>query len=109
MVLDGSNLNQYLLVDKDLLEKICLFLKVFDEIIEQLSDDKRPTIHKVFPLRQRLLNECKIQDNDHIGLQKLKQFWCKLYNFILVKFSLIVVKIFNENRNINFVVNFLYR
>ncbi|CAF3483352.1 unnamed protein product [Rotaria sp. Silwood2] len=74
MVLDGTNLNQYLLLDKDLLEQICLFLKVFDEVIEQLSDDKRPTIYKVLPLRQRLLNECKIKDNDHIGLQKLKQF-----------------------------------
>ncbi|CAF1483898.1 unnamed protein product [Rotaria sordida] len=74
MVLDGVNLNQYFLLDKDLLEQICLFLKVFDEVIEQLSYDKRPTIYKVLPLRQRLLNECKIQDNDHIGLQKLKQF-----------------------------------
>ena len=91
MVLDGSNLNQYLLSEKDLLEQICLFLKVFDEVIEQLSDDKRPTIYKVLPLRQRLLNECKIQDNDHIGLQKLKQFLWKLYNFILAKFSLIVL------------------
>ena len=106
MVLGGSNLNQYLLLDKDLLERIYLFLKVFDEVIEQLSDDERPTIYKVLPLR-RLLNECKIQDNDYISLQKLKQFLYKLYNFILVKFSLIVLqKIFNENRNINFVVNF---
>lgn len=78
MVLDGVNMNQYLLLDKDLLEQICLFLKVFDDVIEQLSDDKRPTIYKVLPLRQRLLNECKIRDNDHNGLQQLKQFLCKL-------------------------------
>ena len=51
MVFDGSNLSQYLLLDKDLLEQICLFLKVFDEVIEQLSDEKRPTIYKVLPLR----------------------------------------------------------
>ena len=38
MVLDGSNLSQYLLLDKYLLEQICLFLEVFDEVIEQLSD-----------------------------------------------------------------------
>ena len=91
MVLDSSNLNQYLLLDKELLEQICLFLKVFDEVIAHLSDDRRPTIYKVLPLRQHLLNECKIQDNDHIGLEKLKQLLCKLYNFILVRFSLIVL------------------
>ena len=51
MVFDGSNLSQYLLLDKDLLEQICLFLKVFDEVSEQLSDEKRPTIYKVLPLR----------------------------------------------------------
>ena len=91
MVLDGLNLNQYLLLDKDLLKQICLFLKVFDEVIEHFSGDKRSTIYKVLPLRQHLLNECKTQDNDHIGVEKLKQLLCKLYNFILVRFSLIVL------------------
>ena len=51
MILDGLNLNQYLLLDKDPLEQICLFLKEFDEFIEQLSDGKRRTIYKVLPLR----------------------------------------------------------
>ncbi|CAM4838916.1 unnamed protein product [Rotaria magnacalcarata] len=59
IVLDSTHLNQYLLLDKDLLEQICSFLKVFDEVIEQLSDDKKPTIYKVLPLRQRLLNGCQ--------------------------------------------------
>ncbi|CAF3948649.1 unnamed protein product [Rotaria sp. Silwood1] len=74
MALDGTNLNQYLLLDKDLLEQICLFLKVFDTVIEQLSDDKRPTIYKVLPLRQRLLNECKIHDYDHIA-SRIQTIW----------------------------------
>lgn len=33
VVLDSIHLNEYLLLDKDLLEQICLFLKVFDEVI----------------------------------------------------------------------------
>ncbi|CAF4312008.1 unnamed protein product [Rotaria sp. Silwood2] len=58
----------------EIFDELTVVLDVFDEVIEQLSDDKRPTIYKVLPLRQRLLNECKVQDNDHTGLQQLKQF-----------------------------------
>ncbi|CAM4905523.1 unnamed protein product [Rotaria socialis] len=74
LVLDSINLNEYLLLDKEFLEQVCSFLKVFDDVIEQLSDDKRPTIYKVFPLRQRLLNECEIKSNDYDGLKEIKVF-----------------------------------
>ncbi|CAF4837161.1 unnamed protein product, partial [Rotaria sp. Silwood2] len=70
----GINLNEYLLLDKEFLEQVCSFLKVFDDVIEQLSDDKRPTIYKVLPLRQRLLNECEIKSNDSDGLKEMKVF-----------------------------------
>jgi hypothetical protein len=82
LVLDNVNLNDYLLLDKEFLEQICSFLKVFDYVIEQLSDDKRPTIYKVLPLRQRLLNECEIKPNDSDGLKQVKIFLCKLYCLI---------------------------
>jgi hypothetical protein len=38
-------------VDKELLEELGVFLKLFDQAIDQLSDEKRPTMHKVLPLR----------------------------------------------------------
>jgi hypothetical protein len=82
LVLDSINLNEYLLLDKEFLEQICSFLNVFDTVIEQLSDDKRPTIYKVLPLRQRLLNECEIKSNDSDGLKEMKVFLCKLYCFV---------------------------
>jgi hypothetical protein len=82
LVLDSINLNEYLLLDKEFLEQICSFLNVFDTVIEQLSDDKRPTIYKVLPLRQRLLNECEIKPNDSDGLKEMKVFLCKLYCFV---------------------------
>ncbi len=82
VILDTSYLNEYLILDRDLLEQICLFLKVFDDIIEQLSDDKKPTIYKVLPFRQRLFNECEIKPDDHDGLKELKVFLCKLYYFL---------------------------
>ena len=74
IVLDSSHPNEYLLIDKDLLEEICSFLKVFDEVIEQLSDDKKPTIFKVLPLRRRLLNECEVKPDNHQGLKEVKEF-----------------------------------
>ena len=74
LILDGAHLNEYIMLDKDLLEQICSFLKVFDEVIEQLSDDKKPTTFKVLPLRKRLLNEHKIKSRDHQGLTEVKVF-----------------------------------
>ncbi|CAF1153450.1 unnamed protein product [Rotaria magnacalcarata] len=74
LVLDNINLNEYLLLDKEFLEQVCSFLKVFDDVIEQLSEDKRPTIYKVLPLRQRLLNECEMKSNDSDGLKEIKVF-----------------------------------
>lgn len=88
LVLDNTHLNEYLLLDKEFLEQICSFLKVFDDVIEQLSDDKRPTIYKVLPLRQRLLNECGIKANDSDGLKQIKIFLCKL-NCLMFWFSVI--------------------
>ncbi|CAF1509555.1 unnamed protein product [Rotaria sordida] len=74
LVLDNINLNEYLLLDKEFLEQVCSFLKVFDEVIEQLSDDKQPTIYKVLPLHQRLLNECEVKPND-CEARRLKTVW----------------------------------
>lgn len=88
LVLDNTHLNEYLLLDKEFLEQICSFLKVFDDVIKQLSDDKRPTIYKVLPLHQRLLNECGIKANDSDGLKQIKIFLCKL-NCLMFWFSVI--------------------
>lgn len=87
LVLDKEFLNDYLLLDKDFLEQICSFLLVFNHVIEQLSEDKRPTIYRVLPLRQRLFNECKIVTNDPDGLKEVKLFLCKSY---CVVFSFVI-------------------
>ena len=83
MVLDSSHLQELLSIDKDLLNQICSFLKVFDHVIEQLSDDKKPTIYKVLPLRQLLLNECEVRTDDHNGVKQIKVFLCKWKCFSL--------------------------
>lgn len=76
-ILDHIYLQEYLSIEKDLLDQICSFLKVFDDVIEQLSDEKKPTIFKVLPFRQHLLNHCKTENDDHIGLNQIKSFLCK--------------------------------
>jgi hypothetical protein len=73
-VLDRSFLNHYMLIDKDLLAFVCLFLKPFEDVLEQLSCDTKPTIHKVLPMRQYLLNQCNIDSDDHDGIQQIKKF-----------------------------------
>jgi hypothetical protein len=61
-------------VDKDLLEEVCSFLKLFDQAIDQLSDEERPIMHRVIPIRQLLLNHCELKNDDSDGLQELKLF-----------------------------------
>ncbi len=73
-VLDRTFLDDYMLIDKDLLECVCSFLAPFEEVIEELSCDKQPTIYKVLPLRQYLINHCKIHPDDHDGIRQIKTF-----------------------------------
>ncbi|CAF0802301.1 unnamed protein product [Rotaria sordida] len=73
-ILDRTYMNDYMLIDKDLLASVCLFLKPFEEVIEQFSCDAKPTIYKVLLLRQYLLNHYKIHPDDHDGMQQIKRF-----------------------------------
>ncbi|CAM4921723.1 unnamed protein product [Rotaria socialis] len=73
-VLDRTFLDDYMLIDKDLLEHVCSFLGPFEEVINELSCDKKPTIYKVLPLRQCLINRCTIHQDDHDGIRQIKTF-----------------------------------
>ena len=59
---------------QSILEDICTFMQPFHEVIESLSDDQRPTLHRVIPLRQYLLNKCDANANGSLGLYQLKTF-----------------------------------
>jgi hypothetical protein len=61
-------------IDKQLLDDICRFLEPFDEVIQALSEDHRPSLHRVIPLRQCLINKCEINHNDSAGITELKVF-----------------------------------
>ena len=62
------------LYSRDLLKQTCDFLQPYDEVIEQLSDSKRPNLHRVIPLRRLLLNSCKEDIEDRECMQELKRF-----------------------------------
>ncbi|CAF1532084.1 unnamed protein product [Rotaria magnacalcarata] len=61
-------------IDKDLLEELCIFIKLFDQAINQLSDENKPTIHQVIPILQLLINHCEITLDDSDGLKDVKHF-----------------------------------
>ncbi|CAF2974496.1 unnamed protein product [Rotaria socialis] len=61
-------------IDKELLEEVCVFLKPFDRAIAELSEEEKPTMHKVIPIRQLLLNHCDLKYADSDELKELKFF-----------------------------------
>jgi len=74
VVLDPDFINYYLTIEKDLLMCVCSFLKVFEETIQELSKDTVPTIHKVLPLREYLLQHCQAKADDNDSIKEIKVF-----------------------------------
>jgi hypothetical protein len=83
---NSGALELYDLIEKQLLDDLCSFLQPFQEVIVALSEDQKPTIHLVIPLRQYLINMCKIEENDSIAIAQIKQFLgekkIKLFTFL---------------------------
>ncbi|CAF1558794.1 unnamed protein product, partial [Rotaria sordida] len=63
-ILDSKLSAIYSNIDKDVLFDVCRFLFPFHTVLQALSDDKRPTIHRVLPFKQYLINKCIIDEND---------------------------------------------
>lgn len=66
--------DDYNMIDKELLDEICDFLEAFDEVIIALNEDKQPSLHRVLPLRQHLLNKCEVKEGDSMAIIQLKVF-----------------------------------
>lgn len=73
-ILDSKLSSIYSNIDKDLLLDICRFLFPFDTVLQALSDDKRPTIHRVLPFKQYLINKCLVDENDDEAIKQVKSF-----------------------------------
>ena len=66
-------IDSYNLIEKTSLDDICLFLQPFEEVLEALNEDYRPTLHRVIPLCQCLINKCEIRE-DSTAVAELKLF-----------------------------------
>ncbi|CAF5182378.1 unnamed protein product, partial [Rotaria magnacalcarata] len=73
-VLNSGYIDYLTSVDKNLLEEVCRFLIVFDNAIDQLSAEERPTMHQVLPIRQLLIDQCEVKFEDSSELKELKFF-----------------------------------
>jgi hypothetical protein len=62
--LSANYLLTYSRINQNLLRNICNFISIFDDVIEQLSVDTRPTLHLVVPLRQHLIDHCSVFDGE---------------------------------------------
>ena len=73
--LSGTQSMEYFaLIDRQMLDDICHCLEPFGEVIEDLSEDQRPSLHRVIPLRQYLINKCEHHDDDSTAIAALKTF-----------------------------------
>ena len=59
-ILDNSLLIIYSRIGKELLTGLCEFLLLFDSVLDTLSDNERPTLHRVLPFKQLLISQCEI-------------------------------------------------
>ncbi|CAF5168719.1 unnamed protein product, partial [Rotaria magnacalcarata] len=73
-VLNSGYIDYLTSVDKNLLEEVCRFLIVFDNAIDQLRAEERPTMHQVLPIRQLLIDQCEVKFEDSSELKELKFF-----------------------------------
>ncbi|CAF2957913.1 unnamed protein product [Rotaria sp. Silwood2] len=73
-ILDSKLLTTYSRINDDFLLDICRFLLLFDTVIKALSDDRRPTLHRVLPFKQYLINKCEIDNDDNEDFKQVKCF-----------------------------------
>ena len=80
-VLTNSNaMENYNAIEKDLLDDICNFLEPFQDVINALSKDQQPCLHRVIPHRQCLIEQCYPKETDSTVIMQLKSFLGKNKN-----------------------------
>ncbi|CAF4704596.1 unnamed protein product, partial [Rotaria sp. Silwood2] len=61
VLINRKTLNDYNLIEKELLDDICNYLEPFQEILGAVSEDQQLSLHRVIPLRQYLMNKCEVR------------------------------------------------
>ncbi|CAF3950481.1 unnamed protein product [Rotaria sp. Silwood2] len=73
-ILNDEQKMNYLRIDRDDLESLCLYLKKFCDVIEKLSCEKSPTLHLVIPYKQALINWSYVTDDDNLSILPVKRY-----------------------------------
>lgn len=73
-LVNSTCIEYYHSIEKKLLDDLCNFLEPFQEVIVALSEDQKPSLHLVIPLRQFLINKCEVKEEDSIAIVQIKQF-----------------------------------
>lgn len=74
VLINSNMMENYNAIEKDLLDDICNFLEPFNEVINALSEDQQPCLHRVMPLRQCLIDKCDQNESDSTVIIELKSF-----------------------------------
>jgi len=97
----------YNLIEKELLDDICNFLEPFQEVLDALSEDQQPSLHRVIPLRQYLMNKCEVKEEDSAAIIRLEVFLSKKKNHVKY-FSSWYLKSFKVLLNMFFLLLYLF-
>jgi hypothetical protein len=73
-ILSEEQKRNFLKIDRDSLESLCIYLKKFHDVIEKLSCEKTPTLHLVIPYKQLLINLSVINENDDQLIRPVKEY-----------------------------------
>ena len=73
-ILDSKLLSTYSKIDKEFLYDVCDFPCPFITVLDTLGDNQRPTLHRVLPSKQLLINKCILNVDDKKEVKQLKRF-----------------------------------
>lgn len=72
---NSVTVGDYTSIDKTILDDVCDFRDPFKEVIDALSEDQHPSLHRVIPLRQCLINKCQLDEENSPAIIQLKIFF----------------------------------
>ena len=81
ILINSITMHEYNLINKDLLDDIFEFLKPFQGVNDSVNIDQEPSLHRVIPLRQYLMNRCHTKEGDLPAIIQLKTFLGKKNNY----------------------------
>jgi len=74
ILINTKSMVNYNTIEKQILDDLCKFLAPFQEVLDALSEDEQPSLHRVIPLRQMLIKICEVEEEDSTAIIELKVF-----------------------------------